>query len=119
MSPVEFRVPPVDAVALKTRAAGLATRSFKKQAKVNGLVLAVVMMDLTTLEGVLRGCAFRVGGASVHVASERTSDGSDVRQLRQRVHDHRLQLLEHAAQVRAPLLGVPHRIDDARPHDHA
>jgi len=50
-SPVEFRVPPVDAVALETRAAELATRSIKKQAKVAGLKLAIQMMDLTTLEG--------------------------------------------------------------------
>lgn len=50
-SPVEFRVPPVDAVALETRAAELATRSIKQQAKVQGLLLAVRMMDLTTLEG--------------------------------------------------------------------
>lgn len=51
LSPVEFRVPPVDAVALETRAADLATRSIKKKAKVQGLCLAVSMMDLTTLEG--------------------------------------------------------------------
>ena len=47
----EFRVPPVDAVALETRAADLATRSIKKGAKEQGLKLAVAMMDLTTLEG--------------------------------------------------------------------
>ncbi len=51
LSPVEFRVPPVDAVALETRAADLATRSIKKQAKVAGLRLVTSMMDLTTLEG--------------------------------------------------------------------
>ncbi len=50
-SPVEFRVPPVDAVALETRAADLGTRSIKKAAKVQGCKLAVAMMDLTTLEG--------------------------------------------------------------------
>ncbi|MCC7398700.1 MAG: deoxyribose-phosphate aldolase [Planctomycetes bacterium] len=50
-SPVEFRVSPVDAVALETRAADLGTRSLKKQAKVQGLGLAISMMDLTTLEG--------------------------------------------------------------------
>ena len=44
-------MPPVDAVALETRAASLATRSIKKQAKVAGLKLAVAMTDLTTLEG--------------------------------------------------------------------
>ncbi|MDO8349102.1 MAG: deoxyribose-phosphate aldolase [Planctomycetota bacterium] len=51
LSPVEFRVAPVDAVALETRAADLATRSIKKQAKVQGLKMAIAMMDLTTLEG--------------------------------------------------------------------
>jgi deoxyribose-phosphate aldolase len=51
VSPTEFRVPPVDAVALETRAADLATRSIKQHAKVQGLKLAVAMMDLTTLEG--------------------------------------------------------------------
>ena len=50
-SPVEFRVPPVDAVALETRAAALGTRSIKKRAKVKGLERAIAMMDLTTLEG--------------------------------------------------------------------
>ncbi|MGE3174192.1 MAG: deoxyribose-phosphate aldolase [Planctomycetota bacterium] len=51
LSPTEFRVPPVDAVQLETRAQELATRSIKKQAKVQGLRLCVQMMDLTTLEG--------------------------------------------------------------------
>ncbi len=51
LSPVEFRVPPVDAVALETRVADLSTRSIKKAAKVQGLKLAIQMMDLTTLEG--------------------------------------------------------------------
>src|SRR5687768_2817050 len=51
LTPVEFRVPPVDAVALETRAADLATRSIKKQAKVAGLRLAISMMGLTTLKG--------------------------------------------------------------------
>lgn len=48
---MKLRCPPVDAVALETRAAELATRSIKKQAKVQGLKLAISMMDLTTLEG--------------------------------------------------------------------
>lgn len=51
VSPTEFRVPPVDAVQLETRAQELATRSIKKEAKVQGLLLAVSMVDLTTLEG--------------------------------------------------------------------
>jgi deoxyribose-phosphate aldolase len=50
-SSAEFHVPPVDAVALEARAADLWTRSLKKQAKLQGLCLAVAMMDLTTLEG--------------------------------------------------------------------
>ena len=51
LSPSEFRVPPVDAIALETRAAELATRSIKQAAKVQGLKLTIAMTDLTTLEG--------------------------------------------------------------------
>jgi deoxyribose-phosphate aldolase len=46
-----FPPPPVDAVAVEERVAALAKRSIKKDAKVQGLRLAVRMMDLTTLEG--------------------------------------------------------------------
>lgn len=49
--PSRFSVPPVDAVALETRAQDLATRSIKKQSKLEGLLLVVAMTDLTTLEG--------------------------------------------------------------------
>ncbi|MBV8163191.1 MAG: deoxyribose-phosphate aldolase [Candidatus Eremiobacteraeota bacterium] len=42
---------PVDAVGLEERAAVLATRSIKRDAKVAGLRLAIGCMDLTTLEG--------------------------------------------------------------------
>src|ERR671923_1740745 len=52
--PLEPRLPrvgSVDAVALEERAATLATRSIKREAKLAGLELAVRMMDLTTLEG--------------------------------------------------------------------
>ena len=52
--PLEPRLPrigSVDAVALEERAASLAKRSIKKDAKVFALELAVRMMDLTTLEG--------------------------------------------------------------------
>ncbi|MBK8173084.1 MAG: deoxyribose-phosphate aldolase [Sandaracinaceae bacterium] len=42
---------PVDQVAIEERVAALAKRSLKKQAKVQGLKLAISMMDLTTLEG--------------------------------------------------------------------
>lgn len=46
-----FRVAPVDAVQLETRAQELGTRSIKQKSKVEGLKLAIAMMDLTTLEG--------------------------------------------------------------------
>lgn len=41
----------VDAVAVEERANSLAKRSLKKDSKVQGLKLAISMMDLTTLEG--------------------------------------------------------------------
>jgi deoxyribose-phosphate aldolase len=41
----------VDAVGLEERAAALASRSIKKRAKVEGLLLAIACTDLTTLEG--------------------------------------------------------------------
>ena len=41
----------VDQVGVEERAARLKTRSIKKSAKVEGLKLAISMMDLTTLEG--------------------------------------------------------------------
>src|SRR5256886_15222281 len=52
--PREPRLPrlgSVDAVALEERAASLATRSIKREAKLFALDLAIRMMDLTTLEG--------------------------------------------------------------------
>jgi deoxyribose-phosphate aldolase len=52
--PLEPRLPrigSVDAVALEERAASLAKRSIKREAKVFALDLAVRIMDLTTLEG--------------------------------------------------------------------
>ncbi len=50
--PVLFPASPtVDAVAVEERAASLAKRSIKKSTKVQGLKLAISMMDLTTLEG--------------------------------------------------------------------
>src|ERR671937_612433 len=52
--PLEPRLPrigSIDAVALEERAASLAKRSIKKNAKVFALELAVRCMDLTTLEG--------------------------------------------------------------------
>jgi deoxyribose-phosphate aldolase len=52
--PLEPRLPrvgSVDAVALEERAASLAKRSIKRDAKVFALELAIRMIDLTTLEG--------------------------------------------------------------------
>src|SRR6266508_4236902 len=52
--PLEPRLPrigSVDAVAVEERAATLAKRSIKREAKLFALDLAVRMMDLTTLEG--------------------------------------------------------------------
>jgi deoxyribose-phosphate aldolase len=51
VQPSDFRVPPVDQVALDTRAAELGSRSIKREAKREGLLLTVRMTDLTTLEG--------------------------------------------------------------------
>ncbi|MCB1009376.1 MAG: deoxyribose-phosphate aldolase, partial [Acidobacteria bacterium] len=45
------RVPRVDAVNVEERAAGLAKRSIKKESKRAGILLAISMIDLTTLEG--------------------------------------------------------------------
>src|SRR5580658_3432360 len=44
-------LPGVDQVAAEARAAGLATRSVKRDAKMRALDMAVRMVDLTTLEG--------------------------------------------------------------------
>jgi deoxyribose-phosphate aldolase len=44
-------LPGVDPVALEQRAAGLATRSIKKDSKLAAIDLAISMVDLTTLEG--------------------------------------------------------------------
>src|SRR5437660_10995182 len=52
--PLEPRLPrigSVDAVALEERAASLAKRQLKREAKVLALERAIRMMDLTTLEG--------------------------------------------------------------------
>src|SRR5437868_9401536 len=52
--PLEPRLPrigAVDQVALEERAATLAKRSIKREAKVFALELAIRMTDLTTLEG--------------------------------------------------------------------
>ncbi|MEZ4232622.1 MAG: deoxyribose-phosphate aldolase [Polyangiaceae bacterium] len=49
--PLPLPSPAVDRVAVEARAAALAKRSIKKQAKRQGLELSISMMDLTTLEG--------------------------------------------------------------------
>ena len=43
--------PPIDEVGVAERAARLASRSIKKQSKVQALEMALSMIDLTTLEG--------------------------------------------------------------------
>ncbi len=48
---IVMRTASVDAVGLEERAASLATRSIKREAKLWGLDLAIRCMDLTTLEG--------------------------------------------------------------------
>ena len=45
------RIPRVDQVGIEERAASLAKRSIKKEAKKSGIRLAISMIDLTTLEG--------------------------------------------------------------------
>src|ERR671910_3087001 len=52
--PLEPRIPrigSIDQVAVEERAASLAKRSIKREAKLFALDLAIRMMDLTTLEG--------------------------------------------------------------------
>lgn len=50
-TPSDFASPVVEQAMVEARAAALAKRSLKKGAKVQGLRLAISMMDLTTLEG--------------------------------------------------------------------
>ncbi len=50
-SKLNFQAHPVDEVGIRERVARLATRSIKKASKVEGLKLALSMVDLTTLEG--------------------------------------------------------------------
>src|SRR6266550_4560991 len=50
-SAMVMRTPAVDAVGLEERAASLATRSIKRDAKLWALELAILCTDLTTLEG--------------------------------------------------------------------
>ncbi len=47
----EWKVPTVDQVMVEERASAFAKRSIKTSAKLEGLKMAVSMMDLTTLEG--------------------------------------------------------------------
>src|SRR5258708_38637498 len=56
-------LPGVDQVGTEARAAGLATRSVKRDAKLRALDMAVRMGDLTTLEGADTPGESRAGGA--------------------------------------------------------
>ena len=47
----DWRVPTIDQVMVEERAGAFAKRSIKTSAKLEGLKLAISMMDLTTLEG--------------------------------------------------------------------
>ena len=49
--PLLSQSPPVDAVMLEARAAGFSKRSFKNEAKLAAIDLAIRCIDLTTLEG--------------------------------------------------------------------
>src|SRR5213592_1110747 len=73
--PIEARLPrigAVDAVALEERAASLAKRSIKKDAKVWALLLAIRTTDLTTLEG-----SDTPGKAAAVASKARRPDPSD------------------------------------------
>jgi deoxyribose-phosphate aldolase len=66
-------LPGVDEVGAAERAAGLATRSIKKAAKLQALDMAVAMVDLTTLEG-----ADTPGKVRAMCAKARQPDPSDL-----------------------------------------
>ncbi len=66
-------LPGVDTVGAAERAAGLATRSIKKAAKLQALDLAIRMVDLTTLEG-----ADTPGKVRAMCAKARQPDSSDL-----------------------------------------
>jgi deoxyribose-phosphate aldolase len=66
-------LPGVDDVGAAERAAGLATRSIKKGAKLQALEMAVAMVDLTTLEG-----ADTPGKVRAMCAKARQPDPSDL-----------------------------------------
>ncbi|TML77007.1 MAG: deoxyribose-phosphate aldolase [Actinobacteria bacterium] len=73
--PLEARLPrigAVDAVALEERAASLAKRSIKREAKVWALLLAIRTTDLTTLEG-----SDTPGKAAAIASKARRPDPSD------------------------------------------
>jgi len=65
-------LPGIDEVGAAQRAAGLATRSIKKDAKLQALDMAVAMVDLTTLEG-----ADTPGKVRAMCAKARQPDPSD------------------------------------------
>jgi len=64
---------PVDEVGIRERVARLATRSIKKASKVEGLKLALSMVDLTTLEGAdTPGKVRQLCTKAIHLHSGRT-----------------------------------------------
>ena len=68
-----FQAHPVDEVGIKERVARLATRSIKKSSEVEGLKLALSMVDLTTLEGAdTPGRVRQLCTKAVHLHSGRT-----------------------------------------------
>ena len=70
-----FNIPshPVDEVGIKERVARLATRSIKKFSKVEGLKLALSMVDLTTLEGAdTPGRVWQLCTKAIHLHSGRS-----------------------------------------------
>ena len=63
---------PVDEVGIRERVARLATRSIKKASKVEGLKLALSMVDLTTLEGAdTPGKVRQLCTKAIHLHSDR------------------------------------------------
>ncbi len=72
VGPLLSRMAGVDQVGAEERAAALAKRSIKRQAKVSALRLAVAVMDLTTLEG-----ADTPGKVEALCAKARRPDPSD------------------------------------------
>lgn len=70
--PALERVPRVDEVGIEERVARFCSRSIKKESKVQGLKLALSMIDLTTLEGQdTRGKVTQLCQKAIHVHDSR------------------------------------------------